>query len=38
MNTYKKVHGAKDKFDAGKLLRTPIEEIPVSDEEENNQK
>ena len=38
VNTYKKVHGAKDKFDAKKLLGTPIDEIPVSDEEDNNQK
>ena len=38
VNTYKKVHGAKDKFNAKSLLSTPIEEIPVSDEEEEDKK
>lgn len=32
--TNNKVHGAKDKFDAKKLLGTPIDEIPVSEDEE----
>ena len=32
--TNNKVHGSKDKFNARKLLGTPIDEIPVSDEEE----
>ena len=31
--TNNKVHGAKDKFDAKKLLGTPIDEIPVSEDE-----
>ena len=34
--TNNKVHGAKDKFNAKSLLSTPIDEIPVSDEEEDN--
>ena len=37
-STYKKVHGAKDKFNAKRLLGTPIDEIPVSEEEDNKQK
>ena len=37
-STYKKVHGAKDKFNAKKLLGTPIEEIPVSEDEEEEKK
>ena len=32
------MHGAKDKFDAKKLLGTPIDEIPVSDDEEEEEK
>lgn len=32
--TNNKVHGSKDKFNARKLLGTPIDEIPVSDEED----
>ena len=31
------MHGAKDKFDARKLLSTPIWEIPVSDEEDDGE-
>lgn len=37
-STYKKVHGAKDKFNAKKLLGTPIDEIPVSEEDEEKPK
>ena len=32
------MHGAKDKFNAKSLLSTPIDEIPVSDEEEEETK
>lgn len=35
--TNKKVEGAKDKFNAKSLLSTPIDEIPVSDDEEMDQ-
>lgn len=33
-NKNQKVIGSKDKFDAKRLLRIPLEEISVSDEEE----
>jgi len=29
-----KVHGSKDKFNAKSLLSTPIDQIPVSDDED----
>lgn len=35
--TNNKVHGSKDKFNARSLLSTPIDEIPVSDEEDEEE-
>ena len=35
--TNNKVHGSKDKFNAKKLLGTPIDEIPVSEDEEEEE-
>ena len=37
-NTHKKVHGAKDKFNAKKLLTTPIDELASSEDEEEEKK
>ena len=37
-STSQKVHGSKDKFNAKKLLGTPIDEIPVSEDEEEEKK